>query len=486
MSVPRFAVGRYLPDSLLPLLVACIALAYSWWTFSDDHFFFADDWHWLRSAAFWPWDFSVFPRAVYNDRPVGADLIKLMYRLFGLEFAGYAGSLLFLHVLNCLLLYTFVRRYLSTTASFIAAALAAIWASAISAATWLAAIFDLFGATLILLMLVSQQHADRTGKWWPTLASLLFYILAVRTKEFAIGGAALIFLMEYLCEKKDLRASIRTVAPFLIVFSIYAGFYLYYVLKTGTAEFGVTKASHVYALDLNPVGVLANLWFYFSTLFFATIVGPVGIIAILFALVVGVWTLPDALRQIVYFACAGFVLMLGPTLGLSLHRTGLYLYTSHFFAAMAVGALCNDWKKQPAAFVIGLALCVVVVSTPFVTSARTYHINFALKKGAKGKAQFATALRLLGPTLPPNTLVVISGVDKFFNPFSSGPGNSLKIAYQDRSIQTEIEKPDQTLMEIFCQAEGRPRRYIVFEGVEAKDMTGPMERSCAENTSGRQ
>jgi hypothetical protein len=153
---------------------------------------------------------------------------------------------------------------------------------------------------------------------------------------------------------------------------------------------------------------------------------------------------------------------------------------------MAVGALCNDWRKQPAAFAIGLALCVVVVAAPLVTSSRTYQINFALKKGAAAKAQLESARRVLGPSLTPNTLIVISGVDKFFNPFSSGPGNSLKIAYQDRSIQTEIEKPDQTLMEIFCQAESRPRRYIVFEGVEAKDMTGAMERSCAESTSDRQ
>lgn len=477
MSVPRFAVGRYLPDSLLPLLVVCIAVAYSWWTFSENHFFFADDWHWLRSAAFWPWDFSLFPRAVYNDRPVGGDLIKLLYRFFGLQFTGYAASLLFLHVVNCLLLYAFVRRYLSATASFIAAVLAATWASAISAATWLAAIFDLFGATLILLMLVSQQHADRAGKWWPTLASLLFYILAIRTKEFAIGGAVLIFLMEYWCEKKDLRASIRTAIPFFVVFTIYAGFYSYYVLKAGMADFSVSRTSHVYTLDLHPVGLLSNLWFYFSTLFFAKIVGSIGIVAILFALVAGVWTLPDALRQIAYFGLAGFVLMLGPTLGLSLHRTGLYLYTSHFFAAMAIGAFCNNWRNQ-SSFAVGLVVAIVVLGAPLVTSARTYQINFALKKGAKAKAQFDSALRVLGPTLPPNSLIVISGVEKFFNPFASGPGNSLKVAYNDKTLQAAIDKSDQELMEVFCQAGNRPRRYLAFHGPDAEDVTSKMAQSC--------
>ncbi|MRD45831.1 hypothetical protein GHT07_00960 [Caenimonas koreensis DSM 17982] len=51
------------------------------------HFFFADDWGWLYLAEFAPVTqiVSILPQQVYNDRPVGALFIKLLYRLFGLE-----------------------------------------------------------------------------------------------------------------------------------------------------------------------------------------------------------------------------------------------------------------------------------------------------------------------------------------------------------------------------------------------------------------
>jgi hypothetical protein len=303
-------------------------------------------------------------------------------------------------------------------------------------------------------------------------------MLAVRTKEFAIGGAILIFLMEYLCERNDVRSSIKKTAPFFVLFAIYSGFYLYYVLKTGMAHVSITNTSNVYTLDLNPVGIIANLWFYVSTLFYAKILGPAVFVAILAALFIGVWTSPESLRRIIHFAFAGFLLMLGPTLCLSLHRAPLYLYTSHFFAAMAIGALCNDWRKQPA-FAIGLALTVLVLSTPTISSSKTYQITSALRNGGRARHQLESSLNALGPSLPPNTLVVISGVEKFFNPFASGPGYSLKIAYHDGSIQTAIGKPDQDLVRDFCEAGDRPRRYLAFEGVEAKDVTSRMAQACS-------
>jgi hypothetical protein len=149
---------------------------------------------------------------------------------------------------------------------------------------------------------------------------------------------------------------------------------------------------------------------------------------------------------------------------------------------MAIGALCNDWRKQPA-FAIGLALTVLVLSTPLISSSRAHQVNFALRRGGQQKAQFESAQRVLGASLPPNTLIVISGVDKFFNPFASGPGNSLKIAYKDLSLQTAVDKPDQELMETFCAAEDRPRRFIAFAGAAAKDVTSTMAQSCSDGAA---
>jgi hypothetical protein len=77
-----------------------------------------------------------------------------------------------------------------------------------------------------------------------------------------------------------------------------------------------------------------------------------------------------------------------------------------------------------------------------------------------------------------NTLIVISSPRLYFNPFSFGPGNSLKIAYGDQSINTVVEKPHEELIKAFCSADG-PRRFIAFEGASAKDLTEEVKRSCS-------
>src|SRR5207248_10040837 len=111
---------------------------------------YADDWQWLWRAQFFPWaqNYSILPAIAYNDRPVGAILITLMYVTCGLDHHCFQVILLLIHAANSILLYAIATRYTARLPALLASLLAATWFSTLIAVGWTAAIFDLFGATL--------------------------------------------------------------------------------------------------------------------------------------------------------------------------------------------------------------------------------------------------------------------------------------------------------------------------------------------------
>src|SRR5262249_15601617 len=153
------------PFAVIAIVVT--ALLYNRWLFDTRLFFHADDWTWLWRAEFVPWsnpDFSILPTHAYNDRPVGRPIIKVPYNGIRLPYAPFHLTLLLLHVVNCVLLYTFGVRYVGRAGALLAALLAAVWFAANTAVMWVAAIFDVVGATLCLAALRFRQRAIASDK----------------------------------------------------------------------------------------------------------------------------------------------------------------------------------------------------------------------------------------------------------------------------------------------------------------------------------
>jgi hypothetical protein len=99
--------------------------------------------------------------------------------------------LLSIHAINCVLLYLVAVSYIGVARAGIAAILAATWFSTLDALTSASAIFDLFGATLCLATLKFRTLAARANRPFPyDIAGLICYVLAIRTKEFALGTVA--------------------------------------------------------------------------------------------------------------------------------------------------------------------------------------------------------------------------------------------------------------------------------------------------------
>jgi glycosyltransferase involved in cell wall biosynthesis len=461
---------------VLGTIAIIVAATFAWngWLLDHRAFFYNDDWQWLWRSEFFPWSggFSILPAAAYNDRPVGAVLFKLMYEAFGLDHQRFQFALVFLHALNCVLLYAIAARYTGPAGALIAALLAATWFSSLIAVGWPAAIFDLFGATLCLATVLLRQLAIKSGgRLGYDIAGAVCYLLAVRTKEFAIGTLGVLFLMGLLAERQSLRSTIRQLTPYGIVFAVLAARYVPLLATAAPAE------GDPYHLVFTVSTAVASLRFHLATLFYANVVGRWDIAVVAAGLAGALLIATSPQRRVVAFGLAGFAIMLGPTLFLVTTADtayhALYLYTPHFFMALVVGALFGH-RRLSRVLIVAVALALFL--SPMRTGHRRNVVQFYYELGAANQAMLDTAVELLTP-LPKGATVFISGVKPYFNPFWTQPGNALKVAFKDFDLAVEVEKPEDELVAKFCGTAGA-RRFLRFEGTLAMDVTAEVAANC--------
>jgi len=435
------------------------------------HFFHADDWAWLYKAEFMSFKdiFSIFPRAIYNDRPVGAITIKALYQIFGLNSQGFLYFQILLHILNCFLIYFISKKYIGNYSALIVGALAGSWFVANNAVFWTAAIFDLLGATLCLLVIFFWQKTQtKKHIMFYSIVGAFIYFLAIRTKEFSLGLPVLLFIMSTTLDKKSIIQTLQLLVPFIIVMFVFGARYIYLLFYSGTSLLNNSDSSY----GLHFSGILDNIWFYFSKSFYSDAFGLFGVYAVLFSFVlIGIIT--PRIRMILFFCLSGYLILLGPTLLLSSQLSALYLYAPHFFLAFAVGGLFlaeRYWKIF--GFIISLALIIMPPSS------KLYHngLNFHEAKSSVNRDQFNAFISLFD-VIEKDSTIFISGVERYHNPFSYGPGNSVKINNNDTSLKFKLERPFGELKAEFCET-APPKYFIDFKGVKAINKTQVITESC--------
>jgi len=474
MGTPAGGDRASIADWIGVAVIVATAFLYNGWLLNARTFFFADDWQWLYYAEFVPWGeyLAVFPVQLYNDRPVGGAFIKALYQIFGLNHFAFQLVLLIVHAINCVLVYRIANRYVGFAGALLTALLSATWFSTLTAVGWSAAIFDLFGATLCLSVVRLRQRAIESGNNIRyDLIGAACYLLAIRTKEFAIGLVFLLLLMNMIAERQRVRATLQQLLPYLIVFGVYAVWYSRLVLVAPVP--GIDP----YALNFSIPTVVASLGFQVSTAFYEKIIGVTGVMLVIFGLGVGLAAASADARRIAVFGFAGFVILLGPTLLLATNSStgyhALYLYTPHFFLALVIGALVT---RAIVPTVVAIAISLLVLITPNWVHYRQDVVGFYVSVGERSAAQFHSALRLLSP-LPQGATIYISGLPTFLNPFAAGPGKSLMTAFKDPTINVVVEKPDAELLAMFCEQPG-PKRFLRFAGKEGAEVTAEIQRRC--------
>ncbi len=457
-------------------IIVAAVFVYEWWLLDPRNYFYADDWQWLERAEYLPWDsgyFGLLPDQIFNDRPVGAAVIKALYELVGLNHLVFEIVLLSLHALNCVLLYVLAVRYTNRAGALLAALLAALWFSAHPAVGWTAAIFDVLGVTLCFSAMLLRQRAVTAGN--PLrfdIAGAACYLLAIRTKEFAFGLVALLVVQSLIVERQSLRMIARQMLPYFVVFAVYAVRYALLFPTTAPAQ------GDVYHLNISLSGILYNLNFYLRALFYVQDdSAAIGLGILLTVLGAGLLAAEDRAQRLGVFAIAGFVILLGPVLLLSGQRVPQYVYASHFFMALIIGALLTR-RAVPA--LVATAASIVIVAAPFRTHFRENVINFQLGVGEANQAMLASGIKALG-ALPSKATVFISGVPIFFNPFSTG--NALRIAFKGTELDVEVEKPEAELAAKFCATAGE-KRFLRFKGTQGTDVTAEMTSRCGQPSHG--
>ena len=462
------------PRAWIAIAIIVIAsFAYNRWLLDARTFFYVDDWQWLWRAEFFPWSApefsSLFPSSVYNDRPVGAAIIKAGYTAFGLDHRAFQLVWLALHTVNCVLAYAIARRFTSHAGALLAGVLSALWFSANGAVGWTTAIFDLFAATLclaiVLLRQMSRQRGDRIAL---DLAGAACYLVAIRTKEFAIGMIAVLFVLNVLVERQSIRATIRQLLPYLAVFLVYAARYAQLV---GTSTW---SSGDPYKPQLSVSSIATNLALYVSKLFYAeTRVESIAVVVVVLMFGVGLAVANGSARRAALWGIASFIILLSPLLLLPARVDPLYLYAPHFFVALAIGALVTDRLRATAAAALVVAAILI---PPIWPHPRSHIIDFYYDLGERNRALFHSAVKIL-ERAPPGSTVFISGLEPFFNPFSTQPGNAVNVGLRQFDVKVDIEGTEGDLARRFCEAKGA-RYFLRADGKRLSDVTGDAESAC--------
>ena len=460
----------------LPLLIVGLVafinlkFAYSY------QFFVGDDWDWLYTAQFSTVSqiFTILPGAVYNDRPVGALAVKLIYTLFGLSSDAFYLFQLGVHILNCLLLFWIAKKYIGAGGAALAAVLAGTWVVANDAVFWTAAVFDLVGATACLLSIFLWQLGVRQNRWvWIVLGALV-YFLSIRTKEFAISLPIIILFISHLLEKQSLRASITRLWPYWLVMGVMGVWYGVLMQKSA-----IVGNSDAYGLHFS--GILENLNYYLGTMFYENLWDPQRRVwnalhgfMILAAAILWILAIVRSAhyRKVLMVSVIGFLGLLGPTLLLKNHLGQLYLYAPHFFLAMAIGALFPLGLMYRIAIpALGIAIVAFPLSSQWFHEKRDYYVSHTLQT----REQFELFQKHL-PQIAPGAQVFIANLAQW-NPFDYQGGKPLKVMKQNSSLQLHAHLQDREAIMLFCKSSG-PKIFIRMQGAQSIDETKSIRAQC--------
>lgn len=414
------------------LLAALVAITAAWacaWLLDRTVFFHADDWDWLARAHFYQGtdQAGLLPQKPYNDRPVGALLIRLGYRAFGLDAQAFHAAAIVLHVLNSLLALALALRLLPPWRALVAGLLSAAWFAANGAVAWTAAVFDLAGATFCLAA-VLLYGAEGRNPWRWRLGALACHVLAIRTKEFGLGLVfALLAWEAFAARAPDWRRLMPHVGV-TVVFAV-----AYAVL------FAQSPVRGPYTLSLSPLEWMQSLWAYVRLLGNGDPWSALALVAICAAHI--------ALRNRAgLFGAAAALSVLAAVLPVTQQRYGFYLYAPHFFAAISIAALGFGRVTGAAAALLAL----VLVATPQWDGTRA-----AMQRDVRAQGRYAGALHrdLLAwaSTRRGADGVVVHVVDRAsspflqghsrltrFNPWLLGPGNAIKMALENPHADVRV------------------------------------------------
>lgn len=465
------------PESswLLPAalaIVIAVAFAFNFWVIDPRSFFYADDWGWLGHAQFQPtiWIAELWPRMIYNSRPVGAALITGLYAVVGLDHQAFHWIWLLIHCLNTALLLLLLWRLLPPSRAVAAAITAGCWHVTLGAVGWVAAGFDLVGATWCLLALLCYREAVREGICGKLamLGAALCYAAAVRSKEFGLALIALLAAYDLLfLQANDFRQRLLRLSSSIAVFVILGARYLWLYRHAPLV------VGDPYTPDIAPLSIVSTFVFYLQQLSYSAAAPSVWVVAVFAGFLLhGIL----ARNRLVLFGLLGFVALLSAVLILPAHRGPLYLYAPHFFLSATLLAVAP--RSRIATFV-SIAVVALLLWWPIHTQMLRYERNYILRNGDYSRQLFEDYRRIgIGDA-------AFLRVDRaYFSPFQFGgdaeyrarieygartaarasmpgrQGSSINVLRRDADIRVVADENMQPLLRAFCAWHGTTAQLL--------------------------
>lgn len=333
----------------------------------------------------------------------------------------------------------------------IAGAIFGIYSKALMAIQWDASIFDLLGATFLLLTLFFYIKYAQSKKYnyFYMAVSILCYYLGLRTKEMILCLPIIIAIYEqYMnyCRKRKIRLSIYSITmnTIMLLYSL-----LLFSLKS--VENITESTANPYFQSFNIfkmlIGIVKYILLYFdlknpsftySSVNGINICGLLLIICIIFYGIYNIIKKKDFLI-IVSSIAVGFSLL--PVLPMINMQHVLYLYIPSIFISItcAVTIMTLSDINTNIWLIIFMIILYLLSYTPGIKGFREYWIELSKKD-----MQVIESIKSI-PQVPPNTNIYLYGDNlDAYTVFYYGPGFINNLIFNDETIKTHINEHNAT------------------------------------------
>jgi hypothetical protein len=447
------------PRAVAVTVLAVLTLLFCWngvsWALRPGLFLWADELGnlpWLMETPYRA-ILHVLPQYGYNDRPTGQALERALYELFGFDYRRQLSCFLCIHFANCALVLLLFRRLgVSLPVSLAATAFFGSLSTTAQAATYIGASFDVL-CTFFLLGSILTALARR---WWWWYSSACLFLLALRSKEFAIMTPVLLTVLlvgyEWGSPWKRIVTSLgRRLWLHYLILLIFGLRYLSFLtaIRASLIQHGPYYVKATFGTVISSLCYYAALIFTLEYSGVAVIVTGIGLLVML---AYAIWRRHSG----IVFGIAAYILTLLPVALLPNIRQPPYVYGPQIFLILAICLCLESVLAMLPTSEIGrragtICIAVLLLAGAYAIRTSAYfqeRINWcrAVRATCAATARDA-AVQLSG--IGPGAHIYLDSGDSTPWLMMPGPCDYLRLLRRDRTIACVIQKPETVLRELY-------------------------------------
>ncbi len=401
-----FINNSYLYTSIT--IISIISIVTFYYISFINNFFAYDDFKYIENL------FSPIKNLLlgYNSTRFFSNLIFApIFIISGYNPAGYNLFNMILHIINALLIVQLFYRISSnrligwTSGLFFAAS--AVLSDALF---WKCAHNGMLSALFSIISLLLYIHFSDTGSRKSKVASVLFFIVAMFSKEDAAALPLLILSFEVLCRREKLLNGLKFTFPYVI---IVIGYIL--IGKILRSVFGVSLEHYERFLSFRPLHSIFGGYYSFLWDPRGELNSPIYAIITGIACGILIFTLSSNKRLLLWAILGIFITFLPSSLSSLVSynpkyifmSASRYLYFPSAFTAFILACILADIRSRYGKF-LGVA---VIVS--FIVIFIVFNYKYIIIRGTQWQQEaepvkiFLQAMKFNFPYIPPNTYIFV-------------------------------------------------------------------------------